>query len=233
MQIVRATRHIPAGSEIFFYYAVPEPGDTYENTQEKLKNWGFQCTCSICQYKKKTKKNVLSRRRSLVEDLEFALGCATGADLPKVERILVAIEKTYSEPATDVPRLALWHPYFLLTRMYSSQNQQDKVIETAWKVLISLGFSIKRQNPQSLKSHFEVEQWGLMEDCLIQTWVHLWTAYAHVAPGLCGKAEECARITYRICMGEDDTFEEKYGRLAHQAMFEGRELGQAFQEAGL
>ena len=160
MQIVRATRHIPAGSEIFFYYAVPEPDDTYEKTQEKLGNWGFQCTCTVCQSKKKTKKNVLNRRHNLLEDLKVALGSETGADLPKLERILSAIDKTYSEPASDVPRLALWHPYFLLTRMYSLQNQHDKVVETAWKVLTSLGFTVKRQDPLSLKSPFVVEQWA-------------------------------------------------------------------------
>ena len=233
MQIVRATRAIPAGSEILFYYAIPEPIDTYEKTQEKLQNWGFERTCAICQYKKKTKKTVLSRRQNLLQDLNVTLGSQTDVNLPKAERILAAIEKTYSEPANAVPRLALWQPYFLLTRIYSSQNQQAKVISTAWKVLLSLGFTINRQNPHSLNSSFEVAQWGLMKDCLIQTWVHLWTAYAHVAPDLCQRAEAYAKITYRICMGEDDTFGEKYGRLAHQAMFEGRELGAAFQLAGL
>ncbi len=94
-------------------------------------------------------------------------------------------------------------------------NQSSKVIEAAWKVPMSLGFTIKRQNPLSLKSPFEVEQWGLMEDCLIQIWVHLWTAYAQVAPDLCKKAEEYAKITYKICIGEDDTFDEKYGKLAY------------------
>ena len=56
---------------------------------------------------------------------------------------------------------------------------------------------------------------------------------AHVAPDLFKKAEEYAKITYRICIGEDDTFDDKYGKLAHQAMFEGRDLGEAFQSAGL
>ena len=233
MQIVRATRDIPAGSEIFFYYAIPEPSDTYEKTQERLQNWGFQCTCAICLQNKKTKKNVLNRRLNLLGDLKAALDGQSDANLSKVERILGAVEKTYSEPAINVPRLALWHPYFLLTRIYSSKNQQDKVIETAWKVLMSLGFTVKRQNPLSLHSPFEVEHWGLMEDCLIQTWVHLWTAYAQVAPDLCKTAEKYAKMTYRICIGEDDTFDDKYGKLAHQAMFEGRELGEAFQSAGL
>ena len=169
-----------------------------------------------------------------MEDLKAALGSSQAADtLAKAERILLAVEKTYSEPSNHVPRLALWHPYFLLTRIYSAKNQQDKVIETAWKVLSSLGFTIKRLNPLSLNSPFEVEKWGLMEDCLIQTWVHLWTAYAHVAPDLCEKAEEYAKVTYRVCIGEDDTFDDRYGMLARQAMFEGKELGGLFQEAGL
>ncbi|KAL2036470.1 hypothetical protein N7G274_010805 [Stereocaulon virgatum] len=166
MQIVRATRNIPAGSEIVFWYAIPGPNYTYEKTQEKLKNWGFQCTCAICQQSKKIKKNVSSKRLALLEALKAAFGNRTSADLPKAERILNAVEKTYTELATDLPRLALWHPYLLLTRIYCSKNQQDKVIETAWKVLKSLGFKIKRQNPLSLQSPFEIEQWGLMEDCL-------------------------------------------------------------------
>lgn len=31
----------------------------------------------------------------------------------------------------------------------------------------------KRQNTLSLKSSIEIEQWGLIEDCVIQIWVQL------------------------------------------------------------
>jgi len=61
----------------------------------------------------------------------------------------------------------------------------------------------------------------------------LWTAYTQVAPDLCEKAEEYAKVTYKICIGEDDTFDEKYGKLAHQAMFEGIDLGESFQSVAL
>jgi hypothetical protein len=57
-----------------------------------------------------------------------------------------------------------------------------------------------------------------MMDSVIETWVHLWTAYAGVAPHLCQKAEECAIIAYRICIGEDATFEESYGTKAREAI---------------
>ncbi len=176
---------------------------------------------------------MLSRRLTLLKDLGVVFASPSDADLPKAERLLLAIEKTYSAPANDVPRLALWDHYLFLTRIYSSKHHQGKVIETAWKVLRSLGFIIKMQPPLSPETHFEVEQWGLMNNCVIQAWVHLWTAYAQVAPDLCKKAEEYAKISYKICIGEDETFGEKYGRLAHQAIFEGKDLVELFQSVVL
>ena len=233
MQIVRASRNLPAGTEITFWYHMPDHTIAYEKAQKKLENWGFKCTCTICEQNKSTKKNVKAKRAALLQDLIGAFEQRDGADLAKAERLLAAIEKTYPVPATEVPRLALWDPYLLLTRLYNSMNRQDKAIQTGCKVLQSLGFVIKRQDPSSLKSPFEVEQWGLMKDHVVETWVHLWTAYAQVAPNLCKKAEEYAKIAYKVCVGEDETFELKYGKLAHQAMFEGLDMGQAFQNMSL
>lgn len=233
MQIVRASRNIPAGTEVTFWYHTPDHTISYEETQKKLENWGFKCTCTICDQNKSTKKNVKAKRAALLQDLMGAFKNRDGADLAKVERLLAAIEKTYLVPATKVPRLALWDPYLLLTRLYNSMNRQEKTIQTGCKVLQSLGFVIKRQDPSSLKSPFEVERWGLMRDQVVETWVHLWTAYAQVAPNLCKKAEEYAKVAYKVCVGEDETFELKYGKLAHQAMFEGVDLGQAFQNMSL
>ena len=64
---------------------------------------------------------------------------------------------------------------------------------------------------------------------MVEVWTHLWTAYAKVAPQLCKKAEEYARVSYKICIGEDETFDEKVGRIVHQAIFEGTDLATAFQ----
>ncbi|KAL9597818.1 MAG: hypothetical protein Q9219_004895 [cf. Caloplaca sp. 3 TL-2023] len=228
MQIVRATCPIPAGAEIFFCYVRPGDSDTYDQRQEKFKHWGFRCTCTVCEHSKKMKKNVLARRVALLNDLSGTFD-QTPVNFPLVERTLKAIEKTYPAPASEVPRLALWDPYLLLTRFYTSMQQPNKAVETAWKVIASLGFVIKREDPQSLLSPFEIERWGLVDDCLVQAWVHLWTAYAKLAPLLCGRAEEMARVTYKICVGEDDTFEDVYGKLAKKAMSEGLDLAQAFQ----
>lgn len=102
-------------------------------------------------------------------------------------------------------------------------------ITTAWKVLAALGFVVKRDT-SSIFSPFEVEQWGLMADALIETWVHLWLSYELLVPrqsALCAKAEDYARTTYRICIGEDESFEEKVGSVARRMIHGGGDLGMA------
>ena len=68
---------------------------------------------------------------------------------------------------------------------------------------------------------------------MIETWTHLWTVFGKVAPLLRQKAEEYARITYKICVGEDETFDEKVGKLARETMFEGADLGRAFERVSI
>lgn len=234
MIIVRAARAIPANSEIFFWYAAPEVGRTWEKAQHKLQNWGFQCSCVLCQQDKKTVKKIRVRRNALLQDLRATFLTPGGCDLPKAERLLAAIEKTYSAPAKDVPRLELGDPYLLLTRIYALQNKSQNVIQTAFKVLTSLGFVITHQSPDSPNSSsFKVLKWGLTTDEVIETWTHLWTAWGNVAPHLCKEAEEYARVSYKICIGEDETFDETVGKMARETMFGGIDLGTAFQQMSL
>ncbi len=185
-----------------------------------MQQWGFECDCEICLDAKNTQKKLLKRRTALLGDLKTTALHSSGLDLAKAERLLANIELTYKSPPSKVPRLALWDPYLLLTRAYAAQNHPAKVVSLALKVLESLGFVIKgAQIPVSSITPFEVVQWGLMVENVIETWIHLWTAYAVVAPHLCQGAEESARISYRICVGEDVTFEESCGQKARQAIY--------------
>lgn len=230
MIIVRAARDIPADSEVFFWYAAPVAGRTWEKKQEKLKNWEFECSCVICQQDKKTAKKFHTKRNALSGDLKAAFQAPGGGDLPKAERVLAAFEKTYSAPAKDIPRLEMWDPYLFLARIYASQNKPELVIRTAFKVLISLGFVMAQPSSDSPNSILEVLQWGLVVDYVIEVWMHLWSAYAKVAPHLCEKAEEYAKISYKICIGEDETFDENVGWGLHEAVSVGMDLGTAFQQ---
>jgi hypothetical protein len=56
-----------------------------------------------------------------------------------------------------------------------------------------------------------------MTDYVVEAWIHLRTAYVAVAPHLCQKAEEYARVAYKICTGEDVTFEEFLWRKDREA----------------
>lgn len=219
MQIIRAVRDIPAGTELTFWYQVPET-DGYDKRQQKLQNWGFQCECVMCIEEKNTSKKTFKKREALLGDLKAAFMAPSGVQLPKVERLLTALEQTYKISPAQVPRLALWDPQLLLARLYAAQNQSEKVITIVLKVLASLGFIIKgaEGTPSAeaarfttANASFVVELWGLVYDHVVEAWVLLWKAYTHVAPQLCGHAKECARTAYRICVGEDVTFDEYYG----------------------
>jgi len=213
MQIVRAARSIPANTEVEFSYILPG-----SDAQEKLQlAWGFQCICGICENAGKTPKKTLKKRSMLMEDLKSAFGSDNGMDFAKAERLVVAIDKTYPIGAKEVPRLDLSDPYLLLTRVYIATDQPYQAIEAAFKGLASLGFAMTKDS-SSPTSSFEVEQWGLMTDQVVEIWIHLWTCYGHVAPGLCPQVEQHAKTAYKICIGEDDTFEERYGGSVREAI---------------
>lgn len=224
MQIVRASRDIPAGTEIVFEYAMQEPTETYHKCQERLANWGFRCACVTCEANKKTKKATIDRRLKLRSDLLSSMARREGMEASDFEHALAEIEDTYSLPAATVPRLVLWDPYLLLVRIHSLDKRFAHAITNAWKVLDSLGFVIKRENPTHMTSAFEVAQWGLVVDSVIETWVHLWVAYANLAPSLCAQCERYARIAYKIIIGEDETFDEHYGRAVRKVIREHTDL---------
>jgi len=219
MQIVRATRDMPAETEVFFWYAVPDGGENYEKTKENLSNWGFECTCTICLEKKKIRKPLFNRRMGFRADLTSAFNNdGRGPDIARMERIIAAMENTYSASASSVPRLAIRDPYLLLIRIYSTTNQSDLVITTVFKALKALGFMIAHPSSSQSVPDFEIKQWGFMADTLAEVWAHLWIAYARLAPHLCAKAEAMAKACYKICVGEDVTFDEKYGEVARRAI---------------
>jgi SET domain-containing protein len=217
LQLVRAACDIPPNTELTFWYRNAGFG-SYEETQKEVNNWGFECGCPICLDTKNTPKKMLKRRDALRGDLKTALD-ASILDVAKTERLLVAIELTYKFPPSEVPRLALWEAYHSLMHAYVMENQPVKLLASALKGLECLGFVIKGANPfQSPGTPFGVVQWGVMIDTVLEVWMHLWTTYSILAPQLCQKAEECMRVAYKICLGEDVTFEEFFASKVRQVV---------------
>lgn len=53
-----------------------------------------------------------------------------------------------------------------------------------------------------------------MDDDVVGCWMLLAGAYHLMAPMLEPQAEVYAKISYRVCVGEDETFDQTYGKLS-------------------
>lgn len=234
MQIVRAACDMPPNTEITFIYRDMnseesdfKKSDNSCTTSNALQHWGFECTCMICTYRLTTPTQTLQHRAALLDDLEFCFRNFFGADLPKAESLLSAMEETYPLPAHEVPRLEIWQPYLFVTRQYVGRDKPEMTISTALNLLKALGFVIKSQfvvaDSQSTDGQsggsdalrqvtFEVTKWGLVIDHVIEVFMHIFKACQTVQLKLCEPVETAARTAYRICVGEDETFWETYGK---------------------
>lgn len=212
MMIVRATQDLEPGTEITFWYQVPH-GTVDKNLQEGFKTWGFVCDCAICQDAKETKAAVIAERQKLMGRMKrlYDLPTLHGIQTDKVERLLKTLNKTYTRPADEVPRLLLWDPQLLLARVYIAQNNMAKTLEAVDKVLTVLGFVIVGADSSS--ASFRVVKWGLMMDHLVEAFLHARTAFEAIGAWEDSRrAEEYAKVAYSIVVGEDTSFESTHGR---------------------
>lgn len=132
----------------------------------------------------------------------------------EIESTLTALEDTFTRPGTEMPRLCLWDPALALSCIYEAQKKPLKAIEWGLKALEALGYVIEggSMSRTSSDAPLVVKKWGLMEDELVGGWIALSRAYRLVAPDLEAAARAYAKICYKICVGEDETFEETYVR---------------------
>jgi hypothetical protein len=104
-----------------------------------------------------------------------------------------------------------------LAAIYASSRNLKKAVEFGLVTLESLGFVIKGGNiPRILNAPLVVQKWGLMTEGVVGRWMILCRAYQELAPTLASQAEGYARLSYRICVGEDETFDQTYSRLSNR-----------------
>lgn len=235
MQIIRAAQDMPAGTELSFPYRIPDALDhDYKKIQQELKKYDFICACPLCLDAKTTSEATMTKRAKLREQLTmaFATGSSKGSfDCAKVNtarivQVLASLETTYKEPAPLVPRTGMWDPYLALTRMYAVLAQEEQVIRTSLKTMEMLGFVITGANVY-LRDDQErvivVDKWGLVVDYLPECWLIIWTAYALLGDKeRADMARTLASVSYRIVVGEDETFEETYGAKARGFIAKGK-----------
>lgn len=223
MIFVRATRDLPPDTEITFWYQVPTPDGNYDERQSKFRRtWGFTCDCTMCQNDHATKGSVWNERKRLRSEAQKLLQPhrtkrAAAAAAAKAESLLVSLADTYNlkRPASEVPHLGMWDANYALAKMYydPQQNRPDKAIHFTLKALASLGYVIEGGDlPRTVGTPLTVRKWGLMMDNNVKCWMLLSAAYRVVAPDIELQAVEYARTSYRVCVGEDETFLDTYGK---------------------
>jgi hypothetical protein len=210
MMIVRATKDMDAGTELMFPYEAPE-GIYTSKAEQKFKNWGFVCRCALCEDIKATMSSEVTKRKSLLEQLNRLCDSNVRDLPPKFERLLKALNETYARPVEEVPRLMLWDPQLLLTRIYMQQPDLTKALESVGKTLRLLGFVVTGldRTPAALM----VTTWGHTVDHLVEAFLHARSGFEQL--GLWEKskqAEQYTRVAYRILVGEDASFERTYPR---------------------
>lgn len=160
--------------------------------------------------------SVLSKRNRISDDLR-RLFKRSNMNLRKIEDTISSLAGTYCRPASEVPRLALDSPYLSLAAIYASSRKLEKAVEFGLMSLESLGFVIKGGSiPHVSDAPLVVQEWGLMTDGVVGCWMILCCAYQELAPTLASQAEGYARVSYRICVGEDETFDQTYNRLSNR-----------------
>lgn len=142
---------------------------------------------------------------------EFDSPVLRAVQVAKIERLLDAANRTYPRPAEEVPRLLLWAPQLALARLFAAQNKVGKSIEFVRKVLTSLGFVLV--GADSSHTRIVTVKWGLLVDHLVETFLIARNDFAAIgATEDSRRAEEYARTTYKIIVGEDLSFNATYGK---------------------
>lgn len=205
MMIFRAQQDIPADTELKFGYI--SGLEELDERQSKLKNYGFDCDCQVCEAEKNTSAKKMKRRMAISGEIVDIFEKGESNSLQTYTKLLDQMEATYVNLPSVEYRRAMITPLTNLITGCLTSGLPLQVIELVHRLLLALGFEIK-----VTKSSFRVLQWGFLIDEIVVSLVDLCDAYADVNPRLLADAEGVAKKCYLIMCGEDITWEEAYGR---------------------
>ncbi|CZT13036.1 related to TPR domain protein [Rhynchosporium graminicola] len=203
MMIVRATKDMPANTELGWCYS--DPMDQEKMQQLLSESWGFTCNCERCQDYNKIPKELKAERKNLMSRMK-------NNDPAKIAS---EMEKTYLSPARDIPRLEVSQIYLTLSYLHKQNSNLIDAGIYAFKALDALGFVITGVNKQTCKSSGKgglmVKQWGYAAEQLAECWETLWTVWSLISPDLTEKAREYWKLAYiMVRAGDGDSFEQSY-----------------------
>ncbi|KAH7399189.1 hypothetical protein DE146DRAFT_783222 [Phaeosphaeria sp. MPI-PUGE-AT-0046c] len=202
MIIVRATCDLQPGDEVTFWYQVPHFG---EKIRDKLKDWGFECDCALCQDAKQTTAVTSKARTKLRAALKREMKSPAPA-CAAIERLVKKLDSTYTSPTDLVPRLGVWDLQMFLARTYMEHGKPLQAFKAACKALTVLGFALVES-----KDDFEVKKWGILFNPLIDLFFLIEDALFDLkAFKASKKADGYARTVFKMVVGENDSFDKTY-----------------------
>lgn len=207
IMIIRATQDMPADTELFHCYSYPVPGEPYENTQKRLKHWGFTCDCELCTIRKVARGPDLARR---MEQLKIIHGMVEGlkeAGIPGVRRCMKNLEKTYQKKEVEGIRLELLEPCLALGASLLQAGRRRESVKIILKGLHAVGYKIIAYLPgdKAENQRLEVQKWGFVDNCIPWVFYNLFQVYRGVAPDLCPTAKRYVELAYGMVVGEEET----------------------------
>lgn len=224
MQIIRASRDLEAGTELFFGYRAPQDLEAYADVQKGLTSWGFTCVCELCGSREQTTAGALARRRVLHKKLATLMKGPRGTNVAGALQVLAQMEETYPSGPCEI-RLELWDPYFALGAVELSRGQPAECVRMIVKGLESLGFVIAVNIPtgggvgkkkKSSPASFKITQWGFMTDMIPWGFLRLLEAYKALGASedVLVALKEYAGVAYSVLVGERETLGEEFPQLA-------------------
>ncbi|RGP80068.1 hypothetical protein FLONG3_1839 [Fusarium longipes] len=207
VQIIRAARDLPAGTELTFPYRPSTQSESYQAVQKNLAKWGLICDCELCKDRRKTTEAVRVQRKELHDDFMSQLPSDEDFDFNKATKLLRVIEKTYrGKPAKQIR--------WVLADLYAYVGircRQDGEFVDAAKMLIkaleAMGFVIAATSPEDAggQPRFEVKHWGMVEHHIPWLFFQLIECYHEINPWLIPAAEHYTRLAYSIIVGESES----------------------------
>lgn len=215
MMIVRATRDIPVGGEIFMPYANSDK--SFDERQKRLKNgYGFKCDCDLCRAEAKVPKITIGKRARLHKEIISFLSenktnnsnqhSFSAAKKARAKKLLAEIRETYPKTYYEhLPRLNCLNIGLWVIQTASANPQ--KLLATCLDVLRDSGYlvNIKGRNVTINRNS------AIQCDQVIHAAMYASQCFMEVGnEGAASTLEALAKEVYTAISGADEGFEQEF-----------------------
>ncbi|PSN75371.1 hypothetical protein BS50DRAFT_644252 [Corynespora cassiicola Philippines] len=206
MMIIRAEHDLPAGTELTLQYMSPgqgaEPGSIGNC-------WGIECNCAYCDDYKSTPARKLEQRKALREMYNQTMG-ARQINFPKVKQYLRQLADTFSKPVDQVPRYELLELYWGLMAAAADRGEWALCLSAVGELLRVVGYQVEGFGDKKGEK-VRILKFGM--GCAYAIEGLMLAREALKKLGRAGEIDDVtslAKTTYKITLGEDETFHESY-----------------------